>query len=91
MPHFFALLDYVSNRLWSWGSSALIGSAVVLLISLVLWRLCEDRLSPRLGFWLFFLVLVRPLAPIEVPIPNYLAVWFEAEIENPLVLFLWIH
>ncbi len=86
MPHFFALLDYVSNRLWSWGSSALIGSAVVLLISLVLWRLCEDRLSPRLGFWLFFLVLVRPLAPIEVPIPNYLAVWIPGSMTQTMIV-----
>ncbi len=91
MPPFFDLVGYVSQQLWSWGISALIGSAVVLLISWVLWRICEIHLSPRFGFWLFFLVLVRPLVPIEVPLPSdlapsFLADWIPGRVAQSMIL-----
>ncbi len=75
MPSFFELASYVSQRLLTWSIDALVGSAVVLLVCFALWRVCENRLTPRLGFWLFFLVLVRPFIPIDLPVANNLALW----------------
>ncbi|GAB5403381.1 MAG: hypothetical protein Aurels2KO_16120 [Aureliella sp.] len=80
------LASYVSKPLLSWGVSALIGSFMVLLVSIVLWRICENRFSPRLGFWLFFLVMIKPLVPISYSLPDYLAVWIPGEIAQRVLV-----
>lgn len=81
--------DLVGNptqQLWTWGSGALIGSAVVLLLAWVLWRICESRLSPRFGFWLFFLVLLKPFVQVELPVPGYLAAWIPGSTPETVVV-----
>ncbi len=47
------------------------GSIGLLVVSLI-WLLIHKRVSCQLGYWLFFLVLLKPFVPIQVLIPGSL-------------------
>ena len=54
-------------------TAALADSALILLVAAAIWWLVRQRASAQFGYWLFLLVLVRLLVPIELTVPAWIA------------------
>ncbi len=54
----------------SWAISNLLGTAVVLALVALVWLAIRKRSAAALGCWLFLLVLVKPLIPLQIAVPS---------------------
>ncbi|QDT48012.1 Regulatory protein BlaR1 [Symmachiella dynata] len=53
--------------------ASLIDSTVLLIVVAAIWLLLRKRLMAKIGYWLFLLVLLKAMVPVEMPGPSWLA------------------
>lgn len=64
------LLNHWSSGGAAWAVSHLLGTAAVLGLVALVWLLIRRRSSAALGCWLFLFVLLKPLIPFHLPVPQ---------------------
>ncbi|MGI9241535.1 MAG: M56 family metallopeptidase, partial [Verrucomicrobiales bacterium] len=75
-------LNTCSAQAGSWAVSHLVWTAVVLALVSVVWIAIRKRSAAALGCWLFLLVLLKPLVPFQISVPES---WlpFQQSVEAP--------
>ncbi len=63
-------LNEWSARAGSWAVTHLTGTAIVLVAVALVWLMLRKRSAAALGCWLFLLVLVKPIIPFEIGVPQ---------------------
>ncbi|MDB2686067.1 M56 family metallopeptidase [Mariniblastus sp.] len=70
----------LSNWWFAWMATATIEALIVLLIVGTIWFFIRGRVAPQVGVWLFLLVPLKLLIPIQVQAPAAIADWTPAAI-----------
>ena len=70
----------LSNWWFAWMATATIEALIVLLIVGTIWFFIRGRVAPQVGVWLFLLVPLKLLIPIQVQAPAVIADWTPAAI-----------
>ena len=64
----------------TWMAIATVEALIVLLIVGTIWFFIRGRVAPQVGVWLFLLVPLKLLIPIQVPAPAAIVDWTPAAI-----------
>lgn len=70
--------NWINSLAADWGRfmlAGLVDSALVLAVAGTIWWLIRRRASAQLGYWLFLLVLLRLVVPVQLPVPAWAAAW----------------
>lgn len=77
-----AQLSTIADQWASWCASSLLGTSLVLAIVSAFWWIGRGRRSPHFLCLLFFLVMLKPYAPVSIAVPNAIASRLPIAFEN---------
>jgi protocatechuate 3,4-dioxygenase beta subunit/Zn-dependent protease with chaperone function len=78
-----ALVEFAnaaSDRWAAWIVATSLDAALLLALISLLWLTLRKRVAPQVGCWLFLLVPLKLLMPLEIPVPAALACWTPSEL-----------
>jgi len=72
------LIDYANQtaEVWAaWFATVMLDTAALLAIVALLWWAIRRRVSPQVGCWLFLLIPLKVLLPLQLSVPPEIARW----------------
>ncbi len=69
MSNLTETLNSWASAWFDWSASNLASTAAVLAVAALIWLPLRRHVSPSFGYWLFMLVMIKPMIPTQISLP----------------------